>query len=273
MMKVSTISLTVPQWIELRPPSGRHHLHRTGRSAGEAHTARRGRVSAVSFTVSSHEHDIVVMCASDTGRHTLAVAPAIRDWLPQDGAHPTAIMRPIRSSPALCFVPVRACAGTDRTQVGDEGLYDSVGRYLSGLTRGPPAERCNICSTGRSAWRTLPGGCVVCSRVVSTAFSIACTCHCHNVRLRHTDRHTTHRHPHSHTQRHTHRGPELSTRPAPQSLVVKLGLLSSRSTVLHQNPISQSIPLKVPQMARPVRPLQQSLNLLAKLGLVVAPIS
>ena len=46
-------------------------------------------------------------------------------------------------------------------------------------------------------------------------------------------------------------GPELTTRPASQSLVVKRGLLSSRSTVPQQNPISQSIPLKVPHMARP----------------------
>ena len=40
---------------------------------------------------------------------------------------------------------------------------------------------------------------------------------------------------------------ELVTRPASQSLVVKLSLSSSRITVPQQNPISQSIPLKAPQ--------------------------
>ena len=37
------------------------------------------------------------------------------------------------SPPALCFMPLRACAGTHCARVGDEGLHDSPGRYLSGL--------------------------------------------------------------------------------------------------------------------------------------------
>ena len=68
------------------------------------------------------------------GRRGQHVSAAVRDWFPlQDGTHPTAAMRPARSLPALCFLPLRAYAGPYRARVGGEGLHDSSGRYLSGL--------------------------------------------------------------------------------------------------------------------------------------------
>ena len=61
------------------------------------------------FTGSSHEHDIVIMYASDAsntqtlGRRGKHVAAAVRDWLSQqDGLHLTATMRPERQLSVSC---------------------------------------------------------------------------------------------------------------------------------------------------------------------------
>ena len=56
---------------------------------------------------------------------------AVQDRL--DGPLLTAFMRPVRSTPALCLLPLRAHAGNHWARVGDEGLHVSSGRYLSGL--------------------------------------------------------------------------------------------------------------------------------------------
>ena len=90
------------------------NLHR--RTGGLA-TLRYAAVAALSLS-------LLQFLGRFRGRRGQHVAAAVRDWLPlQDGTHPTAAMWPARSSPALCFMPLPAYAGTDRARVGDKDLH------------------------------------------------------------------------------------------------------------------------------------------------------